>query len=271
METLNTKSGNIPISYLFKPSANPECTVVFLHGFPFDKSTWLKQLCALPDTVQGIAYDIRGFGDSSTDHRFFSINIFAKDLIRLIEDLNLSNCILCGISMGGYIALRASELSPETFKGLILCDTNCAADSNESKIKRFDSIELIHANKKAEFTEGFLTNVFLENTLLNSTDTVEFLRNVILTTQNETICATQLAIASRTDTSHVLSEIKVPTLIIRDEFDKLMLEEQTMHLHKGIFESELVIIPDSGHLPNLDKPDVFNLAINSFLHKHFLS
>ncbi len=271
METLNTRSGNISISYLLKPSANPQITVVFLHGFPFDKSTWLKQLDALPETVQGIAYDIRGFGDSSSDHFFFSIDLFAKDLIQLIADLNLSNCILCGISMGGYIALRAFELSPETFKGLILSDTNCAADSNESKIKRFNSIELIHAGKKAEFTEGFLTNLFPENTLINSTDTVEFLRIVILKTQNETICATQLALASRTDTSHVLAKINVPALIIRGESDKLMSEEQTMHLHQGISESELVIIPDSGHLPNLDKPDGFNLAINSFLHKHFLS
>jgi pimeloyl-ACP methyl ester carboxylesterase len=271
METLNTRSGNISISYLLKLSANPKTTVVFLHGFPFDKSTWLKQLQALPEAVQGVAYDIRGFGDSSSDHFFFSIDLFAKDLIKLIADLNLGNCILCGISMGGYIALRACEISPETFKGLILCDTNCVTDSNESKIKRFSSIELIHNGKKAEFTEGFLMSVFPENTLINSTDTVASSRNLILNTRNETICSAQLALASRTDTSHVLPEIKIPTLIIRGEADKLMSEEQTIQLHKGISESEFVVIPDSGHLPNLDNPDAFNLALNNFLHKHFIA
>jgi pimeloyl-ACP methyl ester carboxylesterase len=271
METLNTKSCNNSVSYFLNNSENPKVTVVFVHGFPFDKSIWKKQLDALPDTVQGIAYDIRGFGESTTDHLFLSIDLFAKDLLQLITDLKICNCILCGISMGGYITLRAFELSPETFKGVVLCDTNCVADSNESKVKRFNSIKQIQTGGKVDFTEGFIKNVFSEKTLSDAVDTVEFLRNVILTTQNDTICATQLALASRTDTSKALSEIKVPALVIRGELDKLMSEEQTLQLHNGIQESDFVVIPGSGHLPNLENPDQFNLALNGFLHKHFLA
>jgi pimeloyl-ACP methyl ester carboxylesterase len=173
--------------------------------------------------------------------------------------------------MGGYIALRAFELSPEIFAGLILCDTNCVADSNEAKVKRFNSIEQLQAGNKADFIEGFVKNVFSENTLANSVTTVHYLKNLISQTSNDTICATQLALAARTETSSVLPGIQIPTLIIRGASDKLMSEEQTLQLHKGILNSELVHISGSGHLPNLENATEFNRALTDFLHKHFLA
>ena len=271
MEHLNTTFKNISTSYLLKPSAKPVATVIFIHGFPFNKTIWEQQLEQLPQEVRGIAYDIRGFGESTSDHSFLSIDLFAQDLIQLIEVLNLENCVLCGVSMGGYIALRAFELHQDKIKGLILCDTNCIADGNESKQKRFATIEQIIKGGKNDFTESFIKNVFSDTTLEGKPEIVQFLREVIMSTANEIICSTQLAMASRTDTSSSLQHIKVPSLIVRGEKDKLMSEEQTRQLVEGITGSECINIPDSGHLPNLENPESFNVAINNFLNKHFLS
>lgn len=271
MEHLSTKVNNISVSYLSKQSTSPAVTILFIHGFPFDKTIWREQLESLPDGVNGIAYDIRGFGESSSDHSFFSIDLFAKDLLALVENLNLDNCVLCGISMGGYIALRAAQLSMRCIKGLILCDTNCIADTNEVKMKRFNSIEQIVGGAKRDFTEGFVKNVFAEETLSKKPATVDFLRELIMRTEDKTICSTLLALASRTDTSDSLSLIEVPTLIIRGEDDKLMSEEQTTQLAEGIKQAELQIISASGHLPNLENAAEFNKSLNTFLNKHFLS
>lgn len=271
MELLNTKVNNTSVSYLSKLSTSSASTIIFIHGFPFNKTMWNEQLESLPDGISGIAYDIRGFGESSSDHSFFSIDLFANDLIKLIDTLKIDNCVLCGISMGGYIALRAIELSKTKIKGLILCDTNCVADSNEGKMKRFNSIEQVVAGGKRDFTEGFIKNVFTEETLSNKPGTVQFLRDVIMSTSDKTICSTLLALASRTDTCNSLLNINIPTLIIRGENDKLMSEDQTKQLADGITQADQVSISNSGHLPNLENPEDFNKAINTFLNKHFLS
>ncbi|MBC7912742.1 MAG: alpha/beta hydrolase [Pyrinomonadaceae bacterium] len=259
------------IHFRIKPDPSPALTVIFIHGFPFNKSIWDNQLSSLPEGVEGIAYDIRGFGNSSSKHSFFSIDRFAQDLLSFINEKGIKNYILCGISMGGYIALRAYELSPNNISGLILSDTNCVADSNESRIKRFATVDKILAGGKEEFTENFIKDVFNQSTIKDKPQVVGFLREVILGTSDDTICGTLLALAARTDTSHLLPHINVPVLIIRGVEDKLMSEEQTQQLVSGIKQSTLINIKKAGHLPNLENPDEFNSALNTFLSKHFLS
>lgn len=270
MEQLSTKINNITVSYSSKLSGEDELTIVFIHGFPFNKTIWQQQLKSLPNNVRGISYDIRGFGNSSTDHFFLNIDLFATDLLNFIDSLKIEKCVLCGISMGGYIALRTFELSSNKIAGLVLCDTNCIADTNEGKVKRFASIEIIRNGGKDEFTESFIKNVFSNVTLTHNPEVVEYLREVIKGTSDDTICSTQMAMASRTDTSSVLPNIKVPTLVIRGENDKLMTEEHVNQLNTGIAKSELITISKAGHLPNLENPNDFNEALNKFLHKHFL-
>ena len=271
MEHLTARINTTSTSYFLKGQVGPGATIIFIHGFPFNKTIWKTQIEQLPEGIGAIAYDIRGFGQSTTDHLFFSIDLFAQDLIELIEELKLDQCILCGISMGGYIALKAFELSKEKIKGLILSDTNCVADSNESKQKRFAAINQLLAGGKKEFTSGFIKNVFSEDTLATKPEVVAYLNEVISGTSDKTICAAHLALASRTDTSKSLSEINVPVLILRGADDKLMSVEQTKQLKEGIRDSELITITKSGHLPNLENPQEFNAAINSYLSKHFLS
>lgn len=271
MEYLTTTIEGENISYALKSVANPVQTIVFIHGFPFDKSIWDDQLTSLSENFQGIAYDVRGFGESTTQHTFLSIDLFAKDLLAFLKSQSIESYILCGISMGGYIALRAYELAPESIKGLVLCDTNAVADGNEAKLKRLKSIQQVEDGGKEEFTESFIENVFSTSTLANKPGVVNFLRSVILNTSDETVCATLLAMASRTDTSHVLAEINVPVLIIRGEEDKLMSQEQTNQLTNHIEKSEFVSIKHSGHLPNLENTQDFNDALGSFLSKNFHS
>src|SRR5690606_29723638 len=105
--------GDISISYLLKEVDTPEHTIVFVHGFPFNKNMWAPQLESLLPTVRGIAVDVRGHGNSTAGHGFFSVDVFAKDLLVFLKKLSLHKAVLCGVSMGGYIALRAYQIQPE--------------------------------------------------------------------------------------------------------------------------------------------------------------
>ena len=127
--------------------------IVFLHGFPFNKSMWQLQLDFLKTTNRVIACDIRGFGKSKDEESHLEMDLFANDLILFIDSLGLEKVILCGLSMGGFIALNAMKRFPSRFEALILCDTQCIADSYDVKVKRYETIEEIKEYGVSNFNE----------------------------------------------------------------------------------------------------------------------
>ncbi|MGO1244667.1 MAG: alpha/beta fold hydrolase [Sphingobacterium sp.] len=258
--------GDISISYYIKKSKSEELnTVIFLHGFPFNKNMWRAQLNALPDHVTGIAVDIRGHGNSTSGHGFLSIDVFAKDLRVFIEKLAIPHVTLCGISMGGYTALRAYQLFPETINGLVLSDTHAKADTDAGKQKRFDSIQAVLKYGRRPFAIGFTENVFSPENIEEIPEAVELIKSSIRRNSLRTICATLLALAARTDTSEVLPSITVPTLILRGANDRITADKDMQDLANGIAGSRYTQIDNAAHLPNLENPERFNQLVNEFL------
>ena len=257
--------GDISISYLIREGTQYNNTIIFIHGFPFNKNSWIPQLSALPPYFTGIAVDVRGHGNSTSGHGFFSIDVFAKDLLVFMRKMGIEKAVLCGVSMGGYIALRAHEIQPESIAGLILSDTHAYADDNTAKLKRFDTIQSVLKNGKRAFSIGFVNKVFSQRSLVESPDAVNLIKSSIRRNVESSICATLLALASRTDTTASLSSITVPSLVIRGGEDAITSEEQASALAFGIPAATYLEIPDCGHLPNLENPNRFNEAMNKHL------
>ncbi|QBQ41583.1 alpha/beta fold hydrolase [Sphingobacterium psychroaquaticum] len=251
--------------YIKKATATEKKTIIFLHGFPFNKNMWRQQLSQVADDTTAIALDIRGHGNSTSGHGFFSVDLFAKDLKEFIEKLGLEKVVLCGISMGGYIALRAYQLYPEKISGLILADTHSKADDDSGKQKRFDSIQAVLTHGRRPFAIGFIEKVFAPNSLDSKPEAVELIKSSIRRNSIRTICATLLALASRTDTSSVLPTIDCPTLIIRGELDRITAKEDMQALASAIKNSNYIEMANCGHLPNLEAPEEFNKLLLHFL------
>ncbi|MBK1441826.1 alpha/beta fold hydrolase [Parapedobacter sp. ISTM3] len=259
--------GDISISYLSSDVTPSQKNVVFVHGFPFNKNMWIPQLEALPANTGGIAVDVRGHGNSTMGHGFFSVDVFAKDLLVFLRKLGITQTVLCGVSMGGYIALRAYQIQPEIFSGLILSDTHSLADDNTAKLKRFDSIQSVLKNGKRAFSIGFVNNVFSTRSLAENREAIDLIKSSIRRNTETSICATLLALASRTDTTDSLKDISVPTLVIRGAEDRITTQEQAQLLVSNIPDAEYVEIPECGHLPNLEDAERFNSAMNTFLNR----
>jgi 3-oxoadipate enol-lactonase len=243
--------------------------LVFIHGFPLSHEMWKPQLPALPDSVRAIMYDVRGHGASDVSDGQFSIELFVDDLIALLDHLSIEKAVLCGLSMGGYIALRAIERFPNRINGLILCDTKSEPDTNEAKIKRTVSMKTIKTAGARAFTEDFVKSGFWEKTFDKNPEAIEFIKKIIYRNSPLGICGTLLALASRTDTTQVLSSIKVPTCIIVGEYDKLTPPSIAQAMHKTIAGSELHILPNAGHMSNLENTKEFNQRLIAFLKKHW--
>lgn len=262
-ENLLLTVNDIIISY--NDSGTGEIPIIFIHGFPFDKSSWQPQFEFLNKYNRVITYDIRGFGRSTCGTKEISIANFADDLIDFMEQLELNTAIVCGLSMGGYILLNAVNRFPDKFAAIILSDTQCIADSNETIEKRQQSISSISSGGIKEFTESFLKNVFIEDTLNKNLKIVDKTRSIILATAVDSLTSTLNAIANREETCSSLKKITIPTLIICGKEDKITPPLQAKLLKDSITNSTLCIIENAAHLSNLEKSEAYNTELAKFI------
>jgi 3-oxoadipate enol-lactonase len=258
----------IQVSYKEVGIAN-SLPVIFIHGFPFNKSMWEVQMTALSDSYRCIAYDVRGHGDSGKGEIEFSVSQFADDLLAFMDALKIEKAIVVGLSMGGYIALNAIKKNPEKIAGLVLCDTQCAADTDEGRDKRKKTIAFIKKNGLGIYSEESLKNLFAPASFQAKKEEVQFIHQAILTTHAETICLTLQALANRKETCSSLADIKVPVCIVVGSEDKITPPSSALKMNELINNSELIVIEGAGHLSNLENPEQFNEHLKSFLSKNF--
>ncbi|HRG68255.1 MAG: alpha/beta hydrolase [Saprospiraceae bacterium] len=265
-----TKGFNLNISvndflFSYDDFGEGNIPIIFLHGFPFDKTMWRFQLDFFKNTHRIIALDIRGFGKSIDETSALSIDLFSEDLILLMDQLSIKKAIVCGLSMGGYIALNAIKRFPDRFEALVLCDTQCNADSPEVKKKRYNTIDDINMSGTITFSDNFIKNVFYKDSLENQKELVQQLKSVVLANSKYIITQGLTALAERTETCSTLNNITIPTLIICGREDTVTPLTQSEFMHAAIRGSKLQVIDRAGHVSNLEQPLEFNRHLFSFL------
>jgi 3-oxoadipate enol-lactonase len=241
--------------------------VVFIHGFPFSKEMWKPQIEALKKDYYVITYDVRGHGASGIGDGQYSVEYFVDELIGLLDHLKISKAVVVGLSMGGYIALRAVERSPERFRGLVLCDTRSEADGNDGKIKRANQAATMKIDGMKKFAEPFLKAVFYEKTFETNPATVDLIRIIIEHSSPLAAAGTLLALAARTDTTASLYKVTLPTLILVGQHHTLTPPSASHAMKEKIPGAELHVLPKAAHMSNLEQPEEFNLHLSNFLKK----
>lgn len=261
---VTTIINNLSVSYSDEGAVEAP-VIIFIHGFPLNKSMWDYQLEALKDEYRVIAYDIRGHGDSDAGYEDFSIDLFANDLISFMDSLKITKAVICGLSMGGYIVLNAIENYPERFDALILSDTQCFADTPEVRENRLVAIENIKKNGLDDYAHESIKNLFAPVSLLSKETEIASVRKMIVNTSQQSIYNALHALAIRKDTSGILPGIKIPVLILVGKEDKITPTEMAESMHKKIHGSQLNIIEHAGHLSNMENPFEFNYQIRKFI------
>lgn len=241
--------------------------VVFIHGFPFSKETWKPQVEVLKKNYYTVTFDVRGHGGSDVGDGQYTVEYFVDDLFGLLEHLKLSKVIGVGLSMGGYILLRAAERHPNRFRGLVLCDTRSEADNNEGKVKRALQAKSIKTDGVQQFAETFLKSVFYEKTFQTKPDVIVSIRKIIEKASPISVAGTLIALAARTDCTPSLYTITVPTLILVGQYDSLTPPSAAYSMKEKIPQAQLYIIPDAAHVSNLENPEEFNRRLIEFLNK----
>lgn len=241
--------------------------VVFIHGFPFNSKMWTPQISAIPSKYRAVTYDVRGHGESDFGDGQYLIEFFVDDLIGLLDYLKIERVVLTGLSMGGYIALRTIEKHPERICGLVLSNTKSSPDNNDAKVKRARQIKIVKNSSITRFADDFLSAIFAESSFTRIPSVVEMIKDIIIKTSPLGVASTLIALAARTDTTGLLGQIKVPTLILVGEEDILTTPTDAEELHKRIPNSKLEVLPNAAHMSNLENSTLFNKFLFEFLEK----
>jgi pimeloyl-ACP methyl ester carboxylesterase len=250
---------------VFISGQNVSKSIILVHGFPYDHQMWQAQIEEFSKDYLCVSYDIRGLGESPAGDGQFTMESFVDDLEYIAEELKLQKPALCGLSMGGYISLRAMERIQDKFSALILCDTKSMADDNEGKLKRAAAIKQINSGKFNEFIETFVLNCFGEKFVKESK--AEYEKVVDRSKKNNPVgvkgCL--VAMVGRTDTSEKLNNIKLPTLVICGSHDRLTPPDVMKSMSDKIPGAKFLIVENAGHMAPIEQPAAVNKAIKEFL------
>lgn len=240
--------------------------VVLVAGLADEGACWVDQVAALRDRYRVTTFDNRGVGRSATPDGPFEIADFAADAVALLDALGISRAHLVGSSMGGAIAQEVALARPELVRSLVLNGTWCRGDRFLYEVFR----SWIRAAESAASTRDFLVAVNLwafspriwnEGIMdgwLDAAEASPYQQSV------DAFCRSAEALL-RHDTADRLGAIAVPTLVTVGELDLVLPPRYSQELVERIPGARLVVIPDAGHQPFQELPDVYNRLLLEFL------
>jgi len=253
--------------HLHYAQAGKGAPLLLIHGYPLDHTLWQPQVDGLAHVARVIAPDLRGFGQSVAPEGVYTMDAHADDLCALLDLLQIERAVLCGLSMGGYIALAFWRKYAERVRGLILVDTRAGADAPAARQARLDTAEQLRQHGQvAHVVEPMLARLLAESTRQSRPDLVESVHAMMLRQRPNGIIGAQLGMAERPDSTPTLPTIPVPTLVVFGAEDVITpAETEGLSVAETIRGASLVVIPYAGQLSNLEQPEVFNAAVREFL------
>ncbi|TAK77666.1 MAG: alpha/beta fold hydrolase [Gammaproteobacteria bacterium] len=241
--------------------------LVLIHAFPTDQELWVPQIAELKQHFRILTLDLWGFGrhiTSGTEGQAVTMAEYAEEVKRLLDTLHIQKAIIGGESMGGYIALAFFKKYPDRVEGLILSDTQSIADTPEVKAKREIAAANILENGPASFIQTFMSKALSPQA---SKQTQQYLQTMIEAQKPTSMASALRGMALREDTSALLAKTTLPILIITGKEDALISPQQSQNMHALAKNSKLIIIPQAGHLSNLEQPIRWNQAVIAMFDK----
>jgi pimeloyl-ACP methyl ester carboxylesterase len=249
---------------LFYEERGSGLPVVLMHGFPLDGRIWTAQLDALSKQYRVIVPDLRGFGRSKSNTPF-TMKSLAEDICSLLRSIGAIPCVLGGFSMGGYAALAFAKEYQSDLRGLMLIDTRAEADTAEGKTGRQKMIDLARTSGSKAVADQMMPKMLAPATAKNQPAVAQQLQQIMETASALTIEHALAAMRDRDDQTAFLPSIAVPTLIVVGQEDAITPPKMAEAMNQQIPRSNLVIIPDAGHMSPMEKPQEVTRAMQDFL------
>ena len=253
---------SVPIAFSEYGEGEP---IVLLQAFPLNGKMWKPQAKALSESYHVIMPDFPGFGRSPYPPAQPDMRFYAERILELLDKLELERVVLGGLSMGGYIAFACLRLFPERISGLLLANTRAEPDSEEVRESRKDMAQRVSKEGVGVLIELQMERLLSPTTLQNEPLIVEQVKSMILESSPDGVVGALGAMRDRPDSTSLLSQVQVPTLVIGGEEDGISSPEVMGEMANSIPNSEHHTLSGAAHLSNLEAPGDFNAALKEFL------
>ncbi len=239
--------------------------VIFLHAFPLSSAMWRPQLVAFEGRYPVHALDFPGFGKTPAGPE--RLSDFADHAIGFLDGLGAKKAVFVGLSMGGYVAFRIFDRFPERVAGLVLADTRAGADDDAARARRHSQAAEARAQGPSALLPGFLNAALSPVTRAENPALVKEVEAMILKASSQGVANALVAMAGRPDSTDLLARMTFPVLLLFGEQDALTPPDEGLRMQKHLPNGRMLVIPEAGHLANLERPAAFNTALRGFLEE----
>jgi pimeloyl-ACP methyl ester carboxylesterase len=237
--------------------------LVLLHGFTLDSRIWRRQLHELSDAFTVIAWDAPGAGGSSDPPDPFTMTDWARCLARFLDGMGIVRAHILGMSWGGVLAQEFYRLCPTRARSLILAGTYAGwrgslppTVCSERLTASMRDASLPAEEFVRQWVPGLISGVASQNVRDELSSIVSDFHP-----DGFRIMAKSL---HDTDTTDLLPQIHVPTLLVWGDDDRRSPLSIAAQLRAAIPSCELIVIPNAGHVCNMEQPDAFNAHVRRF-------
>ena len=234
-----------------------------LHAYPVDGTIWRAQY-PLAETMRLIVPDVRGMGRSEAPVEPPLMDVLAEDAVALLDHLAIDRAVVMGLSLGGYVALAMYRRFPQRIRGLIFADTRADADTAEMRERRLRAAAGLRKDGVAAVL-GAIPMMFGSSTKEAHPELIAEEEHHLARADAEGLALIQLAMAERSDSTGLLPQIAVPTLLLCGEEDPASPPDTMRAMAEQIPNARFALIPAAGHYSPLENPAAFNREVEAFM------
>ncbi|HJV66507.1 MAG TPA: alpha/beta fold hydrolase [Geomonas sp.] len=240
--------------------------VILVHGFPLNRQMWQPQIAPIANAgYRVITPDLRGFGASEAPAGGYSLDVFADDLIALMDALKVERAVVGGMSMGGYILMDMLERYPDRVRAACFIATKSSADDEAGRERRTalaNEAERLGANPIIKI---FAELLFSSDTLHERPELIARVTSWMRDTNPKALAGGLLAMRDRKDYTPLLPGFRQPSLVIAGAEDRAASPNAVELLTGGLADCRSRVIEKAGHMVNMEQPEAFNSALIEFL------
>lgn len=239
-------------------------TIVFLHGFAESRTIWAEFTRGFPTHYQLLLLDLPGHGENTEGVHDYTMEAQARYVAEQLRQAGVTEALVIGHSMGGYVALALAEAYPELLSGLVLFHSTALADTDEKKANRDKNQEFVRRHGLGKFMDSFIRPLFAPSNRDRLTEQQQLLETIGKATSKATIIGGLEAMKTRPDRTHVLKNAQFPVLFIGGKDDVAVPLDSLLPQLALPAQSHALLLRHVGHLGYLEEPELTRRAILNF-------
>ena len=238
--------------------------MMLVHGYPLSGELFVKNRNVLARRYTVVTPDLRGFGNSTTPDSKGGVQLYAKDMLAVMDHLHIKKAIIGGMSMGGPVVFEMYREAPNRFKGMILIDTSAAPANDVEKAEWPGFGKQARDKGVASMNPALLPQMLTTKTRMSDPALVAFVSGIVKKGTVNSAVGGGETLADRPDSRPTLKSVKVPVLIIVGYDDPIYAVESQKMMQKMHPGARLVIVPGAAHAATIEKPQAVNRAIETW-------